>query len=103
MAKNSEKRVATARMKELLDLAVIDDREGNFQRANRKYELIFLYSTKYKTRVIKDVKSWVCKKCKTGIYSGGGHIRLNKSRVTIKCGNCGYVRRVPMIPREFQR
>ncbi len=102
MARMSEKKTAEGRMHELLDLALEDEKDGKFTRANRKYELMFLYSTKYKTRVIRDARSWVCKKCKKGIYSGGGRIRLNKSRVTITCGNCGYVKRMPIAPRESQ-
>ncbi len=102
MAKNSEKRVAEERMKELFELAIEDEKKNKTEHANRKYELIHLYSTKYKSRVVVDAKTWVCKRCKKGVYSGGGRVRINKSTITISCKNCGYVRRIP-ISRQSSR
>ena len=99
MPKNSEREVAEQRMMELFRLALEDDRERKSQYANRKYELIHLYSTKYKSKVIKDARTWVCKKCKHGIYSGGGRVRINNSTITVSCGNCGYIRRIPISRR----
>ncbi|MGC8562776.1 MAG: hypothetical protein ACP5UZ_04515 [Thermoplasmata archaeon] len=96
MPKNSEREVAEHRMTELFKLALEDEREKKVQYANRKYELIYLYSTKYKSKVIKDARTWVCKKCKHGIYSGGGRVRINNSTITVSCGSCGYVRRIPI-------
>ncbi len=96
MARNAEKRIVEVRMKELFELAIEDEKENKKDHANRKYELIHLYSTKYKSRVLADAKTWVCKRCKRGIYSGGGRVRINKSTITISCKNCGYVRRIPI-------
>ncbi len=100
MAKNSEKRVAEERMKELFKLAINDKKP---EQADRKYELIYLYSTKYKTKVPEESKTWVCKKCKKGIYSGGGRVRINRSTITISCNNCGYVRRIPISRQSFRQ
>lgn len=102
MPNNSERKIARGRMKEIFDLALEDEKNKKFQQANRKYELIHLYSSKYKTRVIEEAKTWVCKKCKKGIYSGGGKVRLNKSSITVSCNNCGYTRRIP-ISRQSSR
>ena len=102
MPKNSERRVAEERMKELFKLAIEDEKDDKTQEANRKYELIYLYSTKYKLKVLEDSKTWVCKKCKKGIYSGLGRVRINKSVITISCNSCGYVRRIP-ISRQSSR
>ncbi|MCL4447025.1 MAG: hypothetical protein M0Z77_06550 [Thermoplasmatales archaeon] len=103
MPKNSEKRIAEERMKELFELALADEREGKSQYANRKYELIYLYSTKYKSKVLKNSKTWVCKKCKQGIYSGGGRVRIKNSTIAISCANCGYIRRIPISRQSSQR
>ncbi len=103
MPKKSEREVAEQRMTELFRLALEDERERKFHYANRKYELMHLYSTKYKSKVIKDARTWVCKKCKQGIYSGGGRVRINNSTITVSCGNCGYIRRIPISRRSSQR
>jgi ribonuclease P protein subunit RPR2 len=103
MPKNSEKRIAEERMKELFELALADEREGKSQYANRKYELIYLYSTKYKSKVLKNSKTWVCKKCKQGIYSRGGRVRIKNSTIAISCANCGYIRRIPISRQSSQR
>ena len=89
-------------MKELFELALVDERNNRKQYADRKYELIHLYSTKYKAKVLQDARTWVCKKCKKGIYSGGGRVRINTSAITVSCNNCGYVRRFP-ISRQSSR
>ncbi len=102
MPKNSERRVAEERMKELFRLAIEDEKDKKVKNANRKYELIHLYSTKYKSKVLDDARTWVCKKCKKGIYSSGGRVRINNSNITISCNNCGYVRRIP-ISRQSSR
>lgn len=103
MPKSSEKRVAEQRMAELFALALKDEREKRFKQANRKYELIYLYSTKYKSKVTGDAKTWVCKRCKSGIYSGSGRVRINNSTITVSCGVCGYVRRIPIFRLSSQR
>jgi RNase P subunit RPR2 len=96
MVNSREKWIAKTRMEELFSLAVGDEKAGNYVDAKRKYDLIFLYSTRYKSRIPGSAKTWICKKCKSGIYSSGGYIRINKSMVIIHCGNCGYVRRFPI-------
>lgn len=103
MPKKSEKRIAAERMKEIFDLALIDEKEKEFHRANRKYELIYLYSSKYKERVLEEARTWICKKCKKGIYSGGGRVRINRSSISVSCNNCGYVRRIPISRQSSQQ
>ncbi|MCL5873969.1 MAG: hypothetical protein M1161_01325 [Candidatus Thermoplasmatota archaeon] len=103
MPKNSERRVAEERMKVLFELALDDEKSDKKQYANRKYELIHLYSTKYKTRVLEEARTWVCKKCKKGIYSGGGRVRINTSTITVSCNSCGYVRRIPISRQSFRQ
>jgi ribonuclease P protein subunit RPR2 len=93
MASNKEKAVIEKRMKELFELTILDEREKDNDIANRKIELIFLYSQKYKVGIPTEARIWFCRKCKKGIYSTGGHIRLKKSMISVHCGNCGYVRR----------
>ncbi|MEL9914336.1 MAG: hypothetical protein QXL99_04760 [Thermoplasmatales archaeon] len=99
MARQSEIKIVTERMSELINLAIEDEKAGNNDRASRKYELIFLYSTKYKVPLIPQAKVWICRKCKRGIYELGGHIRLSKSYLKVSCGYCGYVRRFPISHR----
>lgn len=99
MAKNGEKKTVRVRMDEIFELALEDERGKRFDLANRKFELIHLYSSKYKTRVLGKARTWICKKCKRGIYSGGGRIRINRSSITVSCNYCGHVRRIP-IPRR---
>ncbi|MCL4334265.1 MAG: hypothetical protein M1290_07555 [Candidatus Thermoplasmatota archaeon] len=103
MPKNSEKRVAEERMRELFELAISDESNDKKSYADRKYELIHLYSTKYKTKVLQEARTWVCKKCKKGIYSGGGRVRINASAITVSCNNCGYVRRIPISRRSSRQ
>jgi RNase P subunit RPR2 len=100
MVRQSETRIAQRRIRELFYLAIEDEKRGEYRRAERKMELISLYSQKYKARLIPEAKVWLCKKCKKGIYSNGGHIRINNSHLTVFCGSCGYIRRIPISRRS---
>lgn len=93
MANNREKAIVRNRMNELMELAFLDEKNKEFENSRRKIELIFLYSQKYKVKIPDGMKTLVCRKCKSGIYSGGGYIRIKKSAVNVHCGNCGYTRR----------
>ncbi len=93
MASNREKAVIERRMDELFHLTIEDEKEKDINCAARKIELIFSYSQKYKVGIPREARIWFCRKCKKGIYSSGGHIRLKKSMIIIHCGYCGYVRR----------
>ncbi|MGC8644697.1 MAG: hypothetical protein ACP5UO_00330 [Thermoplasmata archaeon] len=102
MGRQSEARIAEQRIRELFHLALEDEKASEHSRAERKFELISLYSQKYKAKLAPEARIWICKKCKKGIYSGGGHVRINKSHVTISCRSCGYIRRIPISRRLFR-
>ncbi len=97
MASNREKAIIEKRMMELLHLTFEDEKNQNFADASRKIELIFLYSQKYKVKIPYEARIWFCRKCKSGIYANGGHIRIKKSAVNVHCGKCGYTRRFKIV------
>lgn len=103
MVRNKEKKIVEPRIKELFQLAIDDEKFSRFDEADRKYEMMYLYSSKYKIRIPVNYRTWICRKCKSGIYSSGGHVRIKKSMVSTHCGKCGYVRRYPTHFRSSQQ
>jgi RNase P subunit RPR2 len=93
VGKERERQVIRQRLDELFELALIDEKNARKDRIDRKYNLIYLYSRKYKVPLTTSIKLWTCRKCETGIYANGGHIRIHDSRIVVHCGNCGYIRR----------
>ncbi len=98
--KRLEKRIARERIKILFDLMQRVKGE-DYELARRYVELARRIAMRYRIRLGK-LKMLYCKKCLYPYKSGRFRVRIQKSRVIITCLNCGYVRRIPIRPKNIR-
>ena len=66
------------------------------ERSNRYTELALKLSTKYNTPIPQEWRRRYCKKCKSFLKPGhNSTVRLVDSEVSIFCGECGHVMKIP--------
>jgi ribonuclease P protein subunit RPR2 len=97
--KRLEKRIASERIKILLDKAKITMSDDH-KLARRYIELATKISERCRVRIPKELKLAFCKKCLFPYRSDMCRVRIRKSRVVITCLNCGFVRRIPIRPKR---
>lgn len=94
--KGLERRIARERILILFDLAEKEALKGNMTRANRYVQLARWIGMRYNTSLPSALKRRFCRKCGAFLLpSKSGRVRLRSSRITITCGECGHVMRMP--------
>lgn len=93
------KKVASERIKELLELSEIchDDKT----LATNSIKTAVAISKRHKIRISKNYKKKYCKKCfNVFIPNKTVRIRTGKGKITITCLNCGHIKRIPYIKEK---
>jgi ribonuclease P protein subunit RPR2 len=85
-----------SRMGRLLDLALVEAREGRTERSRRYVTLARRIGMRTNTPMLKD-RSY-CRECMVALLPGRNcRIRLRSDRVVVHCLSCGAVRRAPYL------
>ena len=64
--------------------------------ANKYIELLFNFRKKYKVGIPKEIKRFICRKCKNVLIAGINlKVRINSKNRVVEyiCLNCGFIRR----------
>ncbi len=93
------KRKALREINYLLELAFNAARKDNIQQARKYVEHAIRFSMKTNIRIPADKKRMICKKCHVPLIPGKTssirlHRRGKRSYITIRCLECGWVRRL---------
>jgi len=84
--------IAERRINYLFNLAV--DNRSEIALCNRYISMAEAIARRMDITLPRDIKRKYCKRCKT-LYSVNAHIRLRHRILTVRCGNCGDIRRIP--------
>jgi ribonuclease P protein subunit RPR2 len=100
--KRLEKKIAKERI-EILFKLMEKVKDEDYELARRYVELARRIAMKYRLKLPKEFKLKFCKKCLYPYTSGRFRVRIAKSRVIITCLNCGFVKRVPIRPKDYKK
>jgi ribonuclease P protein subunit RPR2 len=88
--------IAQVRMERLLDLAMVEVREGRIERSRRYVTLARRIGMRTNTPMLKDRP--YCRECMAALLPGiNCRVRLRSDRVVMRCLSCGAVRRAPYL------
>jgi len=88
--------IARARMSRLLDLALVETREGREERSRRYVNLARSIGMRTNTPMLKE--RLYCRECMVALLPGHNcRVRLRSDRVVVHCLSCGAVRRAPYL------
>ena len=93
--------IAQARMERLLDLALVEVREGRIERSRRYVTLARRIGMRTNTPMLKDRP--YCRECMTALLPGINCRILRSDRVVMRCLSCGAVRRAPYLREKEGR
>ncbi len=96
MSRMAKRKQKSKIMKEInrLKTIMVDNRRDS-EMANYIAKEIKNISLRTRTRLDKETKMIICKKCNSFLFPGiSASIRINNGKVVIKCKKCGYVRRI---------
>lgn len=72
-------------------------RRGDWKTADYCVRKIFWLSRELGVRIPRDIRYWICRRCKRLMYLPRVRLRDNReSHITITCPRCGAVRRIPL-------
>ncbi len=98
--KSWKKEIALERIERLFSLAYLELKEGNEERSNRYIELARKIGMRYRLKIPKHLKMWMCKKCHSFLLPGKtARIRLRSKRryITTTCLKCNHHMRRPYL------
>lgn len=92
--KANRKKIASERIKELLEFSKIHIRDNDLSTSSIKTAVAI--SKRHKIRITSKFKRSFCKKCFTVFIPGKTvRIRIGKGKVTFTCLKCGHIKRIP--------
>jgi len=98
-----ERRIASERIGILFRLAEKRALAKDFTRANRYTGLALRIGTRYNVRIPREFRRRFCRNCHTYLLpSVNCRVRVRQGRVTVTCGACGAVRRMPYLRERDQ-
>lgn len=108
MVKKVIKDLAKQRIKWLFNLALVESRKGNYNRARRYAELIIKVAEKGRVKIPRGIKRRVCHNCKVILIPGvTSTIRLRgggkSSHIVVRCLICGWIKRYPIKVRKNEK
>ncbi|AFZ71156.1 RNase P subunit RPR2 [Caldisphaera lagunensis DSM 15908] len=88
------------RIEILSNISRIETIHGNYDYSRKLNELIFRLSLKNKVKIPVNIKRSICKNCHVTLIPGVTSTIRVKSQgkfhyLTIKCKECGYIKRIP--------
>jgi ribonuclease P protein subunit RPR2 len=88
--------IARRRMERLLDLALVEAKEGRTERSRRYVQLARSIGMRTNTPMLK--KRLYCHECMVALVPGYNcRVRLRSNRIGVHCLVCGHVRRMPYL------
>ncbi len=93
VGKDSRKYESAIEAVETLFTMASQSRE-NEERAHRYVMIAEKIAARMDITLKPTIKRSYCKKCKT-LYGSSTQIRLSSKIMTVKCGHCGSIRRIP--------
>jgi ribonuclease P protein subunit RPR2 len=96
--------IAKERMQILTDLAVVNMRDRDVEKANRYIDLARRIGMRYNVRFSKGQKRLLCRMCK-GILIPDitSKVRLRRGKVNVRCSRCGHVIRYGLRARKQKK
>ncbi len=92
--KANRKKIASERIKELLEFSEVHKRDEDLSTSSIKTAVAI--SKRHKIRIASRYKRSFCKKCFTVfIPDKTVRIRIGKGKITFTCLKCGYIKRIP--------
>ncbi|MCJ2555539.1 MAG: ribonuclease P [Candidatus Thermoplasmatota archaeon] len=102
--KGLERRIARERILILFQQAEKESLRGNLRRSNRYVQLARRIGMRYNTPFPSALKRRFCRKCGSFLLpSENSRVRLRSSRITITCGECGHIMRMPYLREKSSR
>ncbi|MFQ6107321.1 MAG: ribonuclease P protein component 4 [Thermoplasmata archaeon] len=102
--KGLERRIARERIRILFELAEKEALRGNMRRSNRYVQLARRIGMRYTTPIPSALKRRFCRRCGNFLLPATtSRVRLRSSRITITCGGCGHVMRMPYLKEKSNR
>jgi ribonuclease P protein subunit RPR2 len=101
--KGLERRIARERILILFQQAEKEALKGNLRRSNRYIHLARRIGMRYNTSLPSAMKRRFCRRCGSFLLPSGNRVRLRSSRITVTCGECGHVMRMPYLRERSSR
>jgi len=101
--RGAERRIATERIGILFRLAEGRALARDFSHANRYTSLALRIGTRYNVRIPREFRRRFCRSCHAYLLpSVNCRVRVRQGRITVTCGACGAVRRMPYLREQAQ-
>ena len=99
MSNREIKGIARRRMEHLLDMAMVEAKEGRSERSRRYVSLARAIGMRTNTPMLK--KRLYCHECMVALVPGiNCRVRLRSNRIGVHCLACGHIRRVPYLKEK---
>lgn len=101
--RGAERLIAGERIDILFRLAEERALARDFRRANRYTGLALRIGTRYNVRIPREFRRRFCRSCHTFLLPAVNcRVRVRQGRITVTCGACGAVRRMPYLREKAQ-
>jgi ribonuclease P protein subunit RPR2 len=101
--KGLERKIARERIQILFELAEKEAKNGNLRRARRYVHLARRIGMRYNTPLTSGMRRRFCRKCGSFLLPSENRVRLRSSRITVTCGECGHIMRMPYLRERSSR